>query len=153
MVQYHIIVKGSLPYYFYNSDDTILFEINRKYKFPKYLLTIKNSQEDLFIFEIKNILFKQISIIYQNFKEKITLKNNNKLIVKEKIISITNHSKVFGKYKALIILDNQAIGEINEEKGHFPYRRYRVSFNYDSDMNYYCLILFAVTSVYFADSI
>lgn len=152
MLQYYTIVKGSLPYYFYNSDDTALFEINRKYKFPKYLFTIKNSQ-DLFIFEIKNILFKQTNIIYQNFKQEITLIKNNKLIVKDKIISIVDDSKVFGKYRALIIVDKQTIGEINEEEGYFPYKKYRINFNYDNDMNYYCVILFAIISVHFADGI
>lgn len=153
MLNYYAIIKDSSPYFFYNSDDSILFQVNRKYVFPKYLFTLKEAHEDLFIFEIKSILFKQISIIYQNFKDKITLIKNNKLIVKDKIISIVNHSKVFSRYKALIIVDNQTIGEISEEEGYFPYRKYRIIFNHDNDMTYYCLILFAIISVHFADGI
>ncbi|GEM_PF-4908503 len=151
MVQYYTIVKESRSYYFYNSDDTILFEIDRKYKFPKYIFTIKNSH-DLFIFEVKNMLFKHTNIIYQNFKEKVTLIKNSKLIVKDKIISIVDDCKVFGKYKALILVDHQKVGEINQEKGYFPCKKYIISFD-DDDMNYYCVVLFTIISGHFADGI
>ncbi|KPE48966.1 hypothetical protein [Chryseobacterium indologenes] len=118
------------------------------------MLTIKDSQgKKILALEIRNKLFSnKVNIVFQNLKEIINLKENDKLVVGEKKISIVKNSKIFCKYKSSILVDNQKIGEINEEQI-FPYKKYFITFIKNESINYYSIILFAITSVYFADGI
>lgn len=156
MLNYYSIIKDSPTYYFYSDDNSnsILFQIERKYKMGKYLFTIKDSQkEDILIFEVRNKLFSdKVSILFQNLKDVITLEGNDKLMVEEKIISIVQNNKAFEKYKSSIVVNEQIAGEINEEHI-FPYKKYLIKFYKNESINYYGTILFAITSIHFADGV
>ncbi|WES97375.1 hypothetical protein P2W68_21500 [Chryseobacterium arthrosphaerae] len=153
MINCYTIIKDSSLYYFFNDDGSVLFKVNREFKFPKYLFTIKDNEDrDILIFEVRNILFSKTKIIYQNFEKRVVFKEKNKLFLKDTVISIIDNSKILGKYKSIITVNNQIIGEIKEEHI-FPYKKYFIKFNMDNNVNYYCIILFAMISIHFADGI
>ncbi len=152
MFNYYTIIKESSPFYLYNEDDSILFQIEREYKYPRYTFTIKNAQQkDILIFEVGNIFSTKTTILLQNLNEEIILEKK-KLIVGGEIISIIEDFKIFGKYKSSILVNNQKVGVIKEQPI-FPYKKYLISFNEKENINYYCIILFLITSVHFADGI
>ena len=131
---------------------SILFQIEREYKYPRYVFTIKNAQQkNILIFEVRNIFSTKTTILLQNLNEEIILEKK-KLIVGGEIISIVENFKIFGKYKSSILVNNQKVGEIKEQPI-FPHKKYLISFNKKDNINFYCIILFLIISVHFADGI
>ncbi len=132
---------------------SILLQIEREYKFPKYVFTIKNAQQkNILVFEVRNIFTMKTNILLQNLNEEIIFKDKKNLIVKGVVISIIENFRIFGKYKSSILINNQKVGEIIEQPV-FPYKKYLISFNKDDDINYYGIILFIIISVHYADGI
>lgn len=156
MINYSAIIKDSSPYFFYRSDGSILFEVNRKYSFPGYLFTIKMPQKsDVLKFEIRKLLATRIKILHQNFEKLISLerdKKRYKLSVDNDIAYINEKFKILGKYEASIVVNEKEIGFIKEENI-FPYKKYIITFNTDDDINFYTIVLFAIISTHFADGI
>lgn len=156
MINYSAFIKDSSPYFFYKSDGSVLFEVNRKYSFPGYLFTIRTPQKsDVLKFEIIKLLATRIKILHHDFEKFISLerdKKRYKLSVEDDIVYINEKFKILGKYEASIVVNEKEIGLIKEEKI-FPYRKYIITFNTDDEINFYALVLFAIISTYFADGI
>lgn len=156
MISYSAIIKDSSPYFFYRSDGSVLFEVNRRYSFPGYLFTIKIPHKLIVLkCEIRKLFATRIKILHHDFDKLVSLerdKKRYKLSVEDDIVCINEKFKILGKYEASIVVNEKEIGFIKEEKI-FPYKKYIITFNTDDDINFYAIVLFAIISAYFADGI
>ena len=95
----------------------------------------------------------EFKIINQNFNDNIELKEINKklhLFVNENDIHIKDKSIFVGFYKGKIILNGIEFAQIKETgKLLNPKTTYNFNFLTNGNINFYCLILFALHSIEF----
>ena len=114
------------------------------------------NQNKIVEFQYEYSFFRKpkFEILSQNLKDKIHFKIDDGIFcleVKKQNISITKKNKIIGFYEGKFISNQIDIGNIKQTGKIIGPSTYNFEFISENEINYYCLILFAIYSIDFYD--
>lgn len=156
-MKFSAIITNPSPSIFYR-DNEVLFYVYRKDIFLGNKCKILDSEKnEILSFKIKNKLFSSLGSIdlqNQQLPDMISLersKHGYTLKTGNAVINIIRKNKIFGKYEGEFLINGQRAGSISEEYL-IPNSRYVFNFEKEAEFNFYCLILFSIISLGYADA-
>lgn len=157
-MKFHAIINNPKTKFF-DSNNNVILEIKRIKKYFN-LLGVKTAaildynQNKIVEFQYEYSFFRKpkFEIVSQNLKDKIHFKIDNGLFclkVNNQNISITKKNKIIGFYEGKFISNQIDIGNITQTGKIIGPSTYNFEFISENEINYYCLILFAIYSIDF----
>ena len=159
-MKFHAVINNPKTKFF-DSHNNIILEIKRikrcfNFSGLKTVAILDYKQNLIIRFEYEYSFFRKpkFRILSQNLKDQIHFQIVNStfcLKVNNQNISITKKNKVIGFYEGKFISNQIEIGNIKRTGKIIGPSTYNFEFISDDEMNYYCLILFAIYSIDFYD--